>query len=235
MKNKTLIIFTIILHIAFKVHSQSVVGFWNVTQVTVGDEMMTPVSKWFKFTKDGVTTGGNGWTQNSYGTWSYNKKNKEFSATNELGIKDEFGPFKVSFNVDTMEWVRQEEGMEVVVKLVHQKEWMPAPIDMVKGLWKLIKTTNSNDIEITNYDPKERQYLWIRPDMRFQIRNPDESLTRGFWHMHGHRPILTLINYDRSIENQEYTISFDENNMIVKSRIESGNIFHYSRIDELPD
>lgn len=215
--------------------AQSIVGFWHVTNVMVGEENMTPVAKWFEFAEDGTATGGNGWTQNSIGKWTYNAEKREFSATNDLGIKDDFGPFKISFSSDTMKWVRMEEGMNVVVSLIPAQTWAPAPIDLVKGLWSLIKVEDLNGKELTDYDPQGMQFLFLRPDMRFRIREPDGNILQGFWHMHGHRPLLTLINYDRTISNEEYTVSIDEESLTMKSINDQGYLYKYLRIHEFPE
>lgn len=235
MKTRTLLIFVAGLCIASMAPAQSVVGLWNVTNVAVGDENMTPVAKWFKFTEDGAATGGNGWTQNAIGTYAYDEKTNQLSATNRLSIKDDLGPFKVSFSSDTMKWARQEEGMEVVVTLIPTKEWSPAPADLVKGLWALIRAEDTNGHEMEDYDTEGKQYLFIRPDMRFRMRLPDESLLNGFWHMDGHRPIITLINYDRSVENQVFHVSMNEGTMTMRSQDNAGRVYYYSRIHEFPE
>ena len=234
MNNRIFVTLSTILLMTYSVHSQSIVGLWGVTKVSVGDRNMTPVAKWMKFQKDGTCMGGNGWTQNSAGTWSFNKKTQELVPTNELGTRDDFGPFKVSFSKDTMIWTRQEEGMTVVVSLAPISETPPAPADLVKGLWELSKAEDTNGDKLEGYDPEDQQFIFIRPDMRFRLRQPDASVTQGFWHMDGHRPILTLINYDRTIDNQEYEISFGKGLLIMKPSNEHGNVYYYSRIDEFP-
>lgn len=215
--------------------AQTVGGFWSVSEVMVGTRKMTPVAKWFKFREDGTCTGGNGWTQNSVGTWSFSEKTQELVPTNELGIKDDFGPFKVNFLGDTMKWTRQEEGMAVTVSLVQIQEMPPAPADLVKGLWALSKVENSDGDWISNFDLNRKQFILIRPDMRFRLRNPDESISQGFWHMDGHRPLLTLINYDRNVSYKEYTISFENETLIMKSNDEGGNTYRYSRTGQFPE
>ncbi len=235
MKNRIITSLIVGMSLANMAHGQSVVGFWGVTNVAVGERDMTPVAKWFRFNKDGTAIGGNGWTKNAVGTWSYNKKTKELAPTNELGIKDDFGPFKVHFIGDTMKWTRQEEGLPVTVSLVQIREMPPAPADLVKGLWTLNKAESSDGHELPDYDPGEKQFIFVRPDMRFRLRNPDASVDHGFWHMDGHRPIMTLINFDQSLDNQEFTVSFEDNQLIMKSRIEDGNLYYYTRTREFPE
>jgi hypothetical protein len=235
MKIKIITFLIVGTSITFSVNAQSVVGFWGVTEVTVGNRKMTPVAKWFKFSEDGNSTGGNGWTQNSIGTWSYDEKTQELVPTNDLGIIDEFGPFKVHFVSDTMKWTRQEEGMKVMVSLVPIQEMPSAPADLIKGLWTLSKTESPGGNELKDFDPNDKQFIFIRPDMRFRLRYPDDSFCQGFWHMDGHRPIMTLINYDRSIDNQEFAISFENDQLIMKSNNEAGNVYYYKRERKFPE
>lgn len=72
---------------------QAVVGFWEVTEVKVGDQTMTPVAKWTRIHEDGTFQSGNGWLQNSEGTWTFDKKYNHFEANDPNGLVDEFGPF----------------------------------------------------------------------------------------------------------------------------------------------
>jgi len=235
MKVKLIAAHVILAMLASVTQAQPIVGFWNVTNVSVGDENMTPVAKWFRFDKDGTATGGNGWTQNSVGTWAYDQQTSEFSATNVMGITDDFGPFKVNFASDTMKWYRQEEGMDVVVSLVAINKWLPAPIDLVKGLWLLDKVEYADGNEIIDHDPEGRHYLFLRPDMRYRVRKPNGDVANGFWHMHGHRPILTLIDYDKTVSNQEFEVSFDGNKLTMQSRNDKAYLYHYFRIHEFPE
>ncbi len=223
------------LIISFQSEAQSVVGFWGVTSVKVGDRTMTPVAKWFRNNEDGTFESGNGWTQNSYGTWAYDEKTNEFIPTNKNGIKDEFGPFVVSFSKDGMTWERDEEGMKVVVSLVAIDEMSMAPIDQIPGLWSLSSVKKEEkDITLT-FDSNAKQFIHIRPDMRFRLRKPDETFAQGFWHMDGHRPEFTLIDYDREIENQVFSIDFDNDHLIMKQKSGDQLIFIYERIDQFPE
>jgi len=234
---KTRIIATLIvcLSITWHANAKSVVGFWLVSKVTVGAQDKTPVSRWFKINKDGTCTGGNGWTQNSIGTWSYDKKKKEFNPTDDLGIREGFEAFKVHFVKDTMKWVRQEYGKTVVVSLIPIEEMPPAPADLVKGLWLLKRAENSEGIELADYDPNGRQYIFIRADNVFRLRKPDESVTNGFWQMGHHEPMLTLINRNGKAQHQEFNVAIEHDTLTMKSKNEEGITYHYSRIREFPE
>ncbi|BDD12103.1 hypothetical protein FUAX_45350 (plasmid) [Fulvitalea axinellae] len=235
MKN-IITFFGLFMIVACMTQAQPVVGLWHVTEVTVGNKLKTPVSKWIKLNEDGTRTEGNGWTQNVVGLWTYDEKTKELTPHNDLGsIREGFAPFKVKFQGDTMQWTREEYGMQVLVTLTPTQEMPPAPADLVKGLWALDQVKDSDDNELLDYDKERKQYIFIRQDMLYRLRLPDQNVLEGFWHMHGHSPTLTLINYDRDVDNQVYRVSFMEGKLIMKSADENGNVYLYSRIHEFPN
>ncbi len=67
----------------------------------------------------------------------------------------------------------------------------------VVGLWKLIKVEKGEESITDNVDPNGKQFVHIRPDMRYRLRLPDNTFTQGYWHMDGHNPEFTLINNNR--------------------------------------
>ena len=75
------------------ISAQSLVGLWEVKSVRVGSELMTPIAKWSMFNADGSYTSGNGWLQNSAGTWQLNEVDNSLSMNETHGLKDEFGAF----------------------------------------------------------------------------------------------------------------------------------------------
>jgi len=237
MINRILLSLSIILLITYSTHSQSIVGFWGVTKVTVGKKTKTPIAKWFQFNKNGTLESGNGWTMNAVGSWTYEKKTNELEYTNDLGVAPPFDlePFKVNFVKDTMKWKHMEDGMQVEVSLVPIQDMPPATSDLIKGLWILTKAESSNGNELADYDPNGKQFILFRTDMRFRLRNPDGSLTEGFWHTGYHDTTLTLINYDRSTDNQEFTISFENEILIMKSKSKEEAVYYHTRIHSFPE
>jgi hypothetical protein len=215
-------------------HAQSVSGFWVVNKVSVGDRSMTPVAKWFKNNKDGTFQSGNGWTQNSVGTWTYDKETKEFIPTNTNGLKDEYGPFQVSFSGDNMIWERQEDGMKVVVTLSEINEMPIAPADQIVGLWSLSNVKKMEEDASTGVDPDGNPYLFIRPDRLYRIRNADATFDNGYWHMDGHNPEFHLINHNREKAVQIFTISFRGNQLFMKQKEGDQLELRYNRINEFP-
>ena len=64
-----------LLFLAFSANAQ-IEGLWKYDKVLVGEEVMTPVSKWSVFNADGTYISGNGWTQNESSFWDYNDQKK---------------------------------------------------------------------------------------------------------------------------------------------------------------
>ena len=73
MNKYYLFVLTTIILLSTELSAQrEIIGMWEFTSVQVGDQTMTPVAKWAKYNSDGTFQSGNGWTQNSIGTWNYN-------------------------------------------------------------------------------------------------------------------------------------------------------------------
>ncbi|MCO6479228.1 MAG: hypothetical protein J5I94_21515, partial [Phaeodactylibacter sp.] len=136
MRGLTFIVF---LFAFVRVQAQDITGLWEITKVEVGDQAMTPVAKWTRIDADGTYQSGNGWLQNSAGTWIYDKESGEFLPTETLGLTDPFGAFKVSFTDKGMAWTREEEGMEVIVHFDRIEELPMSTGDKLVGLWGLEK------------------------------------------------------------------------------------------------
>ena len=81
-------------------------GLWEVTQVKVGEESMTPTAKWFQLHPDQTYQTGNGGLQNDHGTFSM--KDQQLLLTNKEGIVDEMGPFSYQFKDGQLSLNRKE-------------------------------------------------------------------------------------------------------------------------------
>ena len=173
-------------------------GLWEVVKVTVGPELITPHAKWFDIKADGTSTSGNGWLQNSKGTWAFNELSKEilFSAD---GIPDSFGAFVLSYEKNLMTWRRMEDGQEVAVILKRTDKKPKALWDKIVGTWQGIDMGNSS---------RDVRFGWTK---RFVDTNDDIQMF-GIWHIDAHKPILTLF-YDRE-ERHVWNVKIDGDNMI---------------------
>ena len=167
--------------------AQSVVGFWQMARVDVGDMNMTPVAKWTRIHEDGSYESGNGWLQNGNGTWMYDDENQVFTNKNFLDIADRYGGFKVSFEGENMIWQREEDGMEVIVTLEPIEELPMSPADYLEGLWSLEEHGPKED---ASKGPARLMMGW---DRIFRAYDEAGKKSTGYWHIHGHKPEVTLL------------------------------------------
>lgn len=228
MKTRLIIILGILFTVALSAKTQSIVGFWTVDQVKVGARNLTPVAKWFKYHKDHTYQAGNGWTQNDVGTWKFDNVKKEFLPESNNG-EDEYGSFKVRFSGKKMTWERKEDGMLVIVSLSKITEMPMSPKDSIAGIWQLISVTR-NDKDITpSYDPQNLETILIRWTETYRKTNPDGSQSLGFWHMDAHEPELHMIDFNREVDFQVFNVSFKDDFVLMKPKMDSDLTFTYKR------
>jgi hypothetical protein len=242
MKNRTngfnLLSFLIILSIvSVSVKAQSVIGLWEIKEVTMGDQAMTPVAKWTQIEADGTYSSGNGWLQNSEGNWTFDKETNQFLPNETNGLKDPFGAFTVSFKgTDKMEWTREEEGMRVKVALARTDQKPKAPADKLVGLWDLIEARKGEESTIKRLDPNDQHFIFFRWDRIYRERTPAGERTSGYWHINGHRPEITLLSHQDGKVPESWRISVDANRLQMEGISDSNRaeIRILKRLDEFP-
>ncbi len=215
---------------------QTLVGFWEVTEVKVGDQTMTPVAKWTRINEDGTFQSGNGWLQNSEGTWTLDKKYNHFKAIDPNGLEDEFGPFTISFEAEKMFWMRMEEGMPVTVILEPIDKLPKSTSDQLVGLWDLIAAEKEGTSIIDTYDPEEKRNIFIRWDRIYVERNAEGNRQTGYWHIHGHKPEITLLSHQEGKDAESWKVSFKNENLIMEGISYSNkNLkFTFIRLNKFP-
>lgn len=193
----------------------STVGLWEVKLVTVSDQQMTPNARWMRFNPDSTQESGNGWFRHSYGTWSMNSNTNELSVVNTNGLHDPFGPFKVSFEGNTMTWNRIEEGENVTVTL-EKTDRLPETFgDKLLGLWQLKDASgNGKYFDLTD-GINSTDYVFFRWDRQFVIHSAKGRI-QGVYNVHGHKPEVELIPYGENLERDFWQIAFDENAITLK-------------------
>ncbi|MDX1587149.1 MAG: hypothetical protein R3222_10400 [Balneolaceae bacterium] len=217
--------------------AQEVTGFWEITKVSMQGQSMTPLAKWTKINDDGSYQSGNGWLQNAAGTWTYDKVTQQFLPVETIGIRDDFGPFSVSFQHDTMIWKRVEEGTEVTVQLQKIERLPMATADRMQGLWDLSALTENGDDITSIFDPDGLHYLFIRWDRIYQIRNPQGEDESGYWHINGHRPEVTLLSHTRGKEPQSWRVEVSDKKLVLIGISDSNRerVMTYTRIYQFPE
>ena len=239
MKNNRIILIYFITNLfSLHVHSQDITGFWAVEKVTVGEEIMTPVAKWFKINEDNTSQAGNGWLQNATGTWAYDTEKKLYTPINQYGLKDEFGAFRVSFEGKKMYWEREEEGLPVKVTLYPITEMPRSITDQIHGMWAFKSIKKEGKDMTKSFDPENKHYLFVRWDRLYVSRTPDNKRNTGYWHINGHRPEVTLLPHAQDQDAESWQVSVNNEQtltMIGISESNKGIERIYERIDYFPN
>ncbi|MFY0671937.1 MAG: hypothetical protein JXQ87_00950 [Bacteroidia bacterium] len=211
--------------------AQDFTGLWEFVNVDVGEKTMTPQAKWTRINADGSYQSGNGWLQNSEGTWTFDKKESLFTPFETNGLKDPFGGFKISFEGELMKWERQEEGMNVVVTLKKIEALPKAPADMIVGLWELDK------VEGEDKNGRIDNVVFIRWDRLYNYRNDEGERLTGYWHTNGHRPEVTFKSHNGEFESQTWNIIATEKQLILTGVSVSNYdlVLTFNRLDNFPE
>jgi len=236
MKTITYLIITLLFFYSTITYAQDFIGFWEIKKVIVGGKTMTPVAKWTKINKDGTFQSGNGWLQNATGTWQFDKKKNLYSPIETNGIKDEFGPFTIEINKDKMTWLREEEGSIVTVSLERITTMPKAIADEIVGLWDL-STVIKNEKDITAiFDSNNKHYLFIRWDRIYIERTPKDKRATGYWHMHGHKPEVTLLSHDKNKSAETWKVETSAKTLKMIGISDSNKAIEmiFKRIHEFP-
>lgn len=217
--------------------SQSVIGFWEVKEVMVGEKNVTPVAKWFKIDADGSYTAGNGWLQNAEGTWKYDPRTNTYLPSETNGLKDPFGAFKISFEgKETMRWERDEEGMPVIVTLTRTEKMPRSTADILVGVWDLTDVRENGASVMNTFDPNDSHYIFIRWDRIYVARTPDRTRTTGYWHIDGHKPEVTFISHDETKTPERWRVTVNDVDLQMEGISEQNKsvIRVYKRVNEFP-
>ncbi|MEQ9300923.1 MAG: hypothetical protein RIF33_20280 [Cyclobacteriaceae bacterium] len=217
--------------------AQSLTGLWEMKEVKVGDKIMTPVAKWTTIKENGTYTSGNGWLQNSEGLWRYDNTTNVYTPTETNGIKDPFGGFDVSFeSSDRMTWQRIEEGMTVTVLLERIDKLPKSTADHLQGLWDLADYKTNGVSNMATFDPEDKHYIFIRWDRVYVERTPQGDRATGYWHIHGHKPEITLLSHNPEQAPQSWRVEFNNGQLTLVGISDTNTDVEciYSRLDEFP-
>lgn len=236
MRKTLLTIILFLFNLLSIVNAQSIVGFWEVKEVTVAGKITTPVAKWTKINTDGSYQSGNGGIQNSEGTWSFDEKNKIFLPVETKGIKEPYGGFKVTYQEALMIWERQEDGDRVVVKLERTNKFPKSHADMLVGLWDLKEIVKNGRSQTSTFDPDNKYYIFIRWDRVYVERNTAGQKVFGYWHINAHRPELTFLPHSEEKKDESWTITVNAEELKMEGISDSnkGTLIVYSRLYEFP-
>ena len=203
--------------VSFATYAQKerMIGLWGVEKVAVGGQSMTPVAKWFRINPDGTQQAGNGWLQNKEGVWDYDDENSTFTPVDNLDIEDEFGGFSVSFSNENMLWERVEEGMLVTVTLTSIEKLPMAPSDYLEGLWDLVEITENEESILDSFDSEDKHKIHFRWDRVYINFSPEGERLTGYWHIHGHRPDITLLPHQDNGTVEGWRVAVNEKELLM--------------------
>lgn len=217
--------------------AQSVVGFWEITNVKVGDQTMTPGAKWTRINKDGTYQSGNGWQQNSEGTWKFDSQSKTFLPNETNGIKEPYGAFLVSFNGKNMMWQREEDGMLVTVSLKPIEKMPKSTADEIVGLWDLTDAIQDKQSIKEQFDPDEKFYIFIRWDKIYVKRTSEGDRETGYWFINAHQPELTFLSHNSNKKPESWKVTVSNSELILNGISDSNKrkVLRFQRINEFPE
>lgn len=188
-------------------------GMWLVKSVKVGEDEITPNSRWMKFNSNFTQQSGNGWQQHSIGTWKLDQNSHELTIHNTNGLDDLNEPFRITLSENDMIWKRKEENKAVEIRLEKIQQLPPTLGDQLLGLWKLENTIGS-----TNYFPRSKDtesFLFFRWDKRFVIGSAS-GRKNGVYNVHGHKPEVELIPYNKQLERSFWNVQLKENTILLR-------------------
>ena len=225
-----LVLIQILLSISIKAQIH---GLWETTSVKVGDEIMTPIAKWSNLHQDGTFTSGNGWLQNSDGTWEYDQESNELQMTIVTGFENKFGPFKVEMvNSEEMIWTRYENGELVTVVNKRITSVQKNPATMAVGLWMVTEAIFGNQVKTDEFKESEFHAVFVRWDNLLQ-EITTEGRRSGMWRIDAHRPVIDILYYDGSKPLQYWDLDFENENSMTWKR--GGMIISFERLTSFPE
>ncbi|MGK7395758.1 MAG: hypothetical protein ACNS62_14355 [Candidatus Cyclobacteriaceae bacterium M3_2C_046] len=218
--NVKIISLVLFLGVSYSLPAQ-VTGLWEIYQVKVGDQEMTPQAKWTRFNADGNYQAGNGWQQNDLGSWHLNHQQSSLTLSGQL--PDPFGPFQVN-HLSSVEMIlqRQEEGMQVVVYFKKIQKLPMAPWDRMQGIWLYEKVWQNEQDVTPRYNPEGQRFIFIRWDRVTMDKNGPAGIRYGTWQVNAHRPELTLFNQSENSCQEKWNFEINEPNMIWSRTTEAG-------------
>jgi hypothetical protein len=215
--------------------AQSLQGLWLVQEVSIGDQIVTPQERWFRYDGNGKFTSGNGWLQHSSGTYTYEESDSSFLPVEDYGTEDPYGAFKLWFEGETMIWKRYEDDMLVMVKL-NRTDALPRSLqDELKGRWQLDSVIFAERDLPDQKSGEPSEQLFLRWDREYRVFVQNQSTKRGYWHLHSRRPELTLISRSEEDTFKVFEVLQEGESLIMKNKDQNTleTTRYYHRVREL--
>lgn len=220
----------------FALTAQAPTGQWEMTLVTVGSDTMTPVAKWIDLSPAGSFRGGNGGLQHEEGRYNFDPEKNTLLLKIANGILDSFGPFLVTREEDKMHWQREEEGQMVTVYLRKVTQLPKGTADKVVGLWKLKDVIRNGKSIMDDIDPDRQHHMYVRWDRIYVGRDTNGTRISGYWHVHAHRPELTLLPHEEGEGPSSWMAEIQDNQLILNGHSDRHQATQriYTRLNTFP-
>ncbi|KAA3637952.1 MAG: hypothetical protein DWQ02_05800, partial [Bacteroidetes bacterium] len=88
--------------------------------------------------------------------------------------------------------------------------------DELVGLWDLIAAEKDGASIIDTYDPDGKRNIFIRWDRIYVEWNEDGHRETGYWHIHGHKPEITLLSHQKDKDAESWRVSFEKDYLILQ-------------------
>lgn len=226
-----LILFIAVLSLGCE-NTDRIEGLWTVRTVMVGDNNITPNGRWMRFNLDGSQISGNGWQQHSIGTWDLDKEKSELAVFNDNGLEDPYGPFDIVLEKESMQWTRQEDGQDVIVKL-EKIDVIPIALrDEIVGLWQVVESAGNDNYFSVPQDTID--YLFFRWDRKF-VMSGDDGRLMGVYNVHAHKPEVELFPYNEELSRSTWKVLQDGNSLRLEKLDTNGTVYRsFRRVKEFP-
>ena len=195
-------------------------GLWEVQSVFAGDQEMTPQAKWFDFRADFKLLSGNGGVINNRGSWTYNADEASLMFTNAYGEQDPAGAFQLEKDGQSMQWTRQEEGMNVRISLQKIDDIPFASWDLIAGNWEIHQIIENGMLQSVGRNFS----MFFRWDHLFVARNDLQGRSQhwGTWQIHSHKPELRLMALNGKEESELWELEKVDTQQLILKRKKEG-------------
>jgi len=211
----------------FSLIGQNVAGLWQVQEVKVGDETMTPVARWMRFNEDNTQESGNGWLKHSEGNYEYNSTDSTLKMVDINGTADNNPPFQIDVQEDQMTWTRMEDGQKVHVRLKPIDQLPASPANKLLGLWEINQSEG-------NTTDQEQGTFFIRWDNIFVYTHPSGEKKYGVYKCHGHKNEIELIYYGDECRREWWAFKYQDDQLEFINTSNNKQLYRLKRIRQSP-
>lgn len=227
MFSKLILVVMGLLFTHFSSIGQDLTGLWQVEEVQVGDEKMTPIARWMKFNEDGTQESGNSWLKHSEGNYEFNAQDSMLKMVDINGTADNNPSFQIDVQEDQMTWTRIKGGQEVFVRLKPIDQLPASPANKLLGVGKLNQSEG-------NTTDEEGGTFFIGWDNVFVYTHPSGENKYGVYKCHGHKNEIELIYYGEDCRREWWAYLYEDEGLKLVQTKDENQFYVLNRINEFP-